>query len=129
MLNILFTQEDHAAPSSGILHLQGSATLEFCTDLRMALLDALEKAENLMVDVSQVTELDVAVLQLFCAARRSAIRRQRNMVLADNCSAVFFSAVQDAGFNRTHTANCWLEAGQACLWGNCGEPTGREVAS
>jgi anti-anti-sigma regulatory factor len=129
MFTTTFTAEDHSAPSSGVLQLQGSANLEFCAVLRIALLDALDKAENLVVDVSQITELDVAALQLFCAARRSAIKRHKNMVLAGNCSAAFFTAVLDAGFNRTHTASCWLEADQACLWGNCGEPTGRKVAS
>jgi len=128
MLSTQFSAEDPAAPSSGILLLKGSATLESCGDLRTALLDALDQAETLVVDVSQVTELDVAALQLFCAARRSAIKREKNMVLADNCSAAFFTTVLDAGFNRTHTASCWLEAGQACLWGNCGLPTGRKVA-
>lgn len=128
MLTTIFTAEDPASPSSGVLQLQGSATLEFCADLRVALLDALEKSENLAIDVSRITELDVAALQLFCAARRSAIKREKNMVLTDNCSAAFFTAALDAGFNRTHTASCWLEAGQACLWGNCGQPTGREVA-
>jgi hypothetical protein len=33
--------------------------------------------------VSRITELDVAALQLFCAARRSTIHRHKNMVLAD----------------------------------------------
>ena len=129
MLTTLYTTEDPSATTSGILHLQGSATLEYCTDLRTALLDALDKAESLVVDVSRITELDVAALQLFCAARRSAIKRQKYMVLAAKMSDAFSTAVLDAGFNRTHTANCWLEAAQACLWGNCDQPTERKVES
>lgn len=129
MLSTIFTSNDPAAPKSGLLVLQGSATIEFCAELRMALLEALDKTEDLTVDVNGVTELDVAALQLFCAARRSAIKRRKNIVLAAGLSDAFAEAVLDSGFNRTHTASCWLSAGQACLWGNCGQPTGRGARS
>ena len=127
MLKAIFTKTDPTAPASALLQLQGSATIEFCTELQASLLDALDRAEQLAVEVSGITELDVAALQLFCAARRSAIRRGKNMVLAEGLSEAFVEAVLLAGFNRTHTASCWLAAGQACLWGNCGQPAARRV--
>ena len=125
MLNTILTVEDPAAPASAVLHLHGKATIEYCSQLRTALLDALDKADNLGVEVSGVEALDVPALQLFCAARRSAIKRGKNMVLSGGLSEAFAEGVLDAGFNRTHTASCWLTAGQECLWGNCGRPTGR----
>ena len=128
MLNTIFTTEDHEGPSSGYLQLQGSATLEFSTELCAALLDSLDKTENLVVDVSRITDLDVSALQLFCAARRSAIKRRKNMVLGKNPSETFYTTVLDAGFNRPHTANCWLTAGTQCLWGAC-KPAAGEVKS
>lgn len=126
MLNTQFTMEEPAASSAGILQLTGSATMEFCTELRMALLDALNKVESLVVDVSRTSELDVPALQLFCAARRSAIKRQKNMVLAGKLSDAFSTAVLEAGFTRTHTSSCWLTAGQTCLW-DCCKPAVMEV--
>ena len=127
MLKAIYSQTDPATPGSAVLLLQGSATIESGSLLREALLDALDKTEQLAVDVSGITELDVAALQLFCAARRSAIKKGKNLVLADTLSDRFAEGVLAAGFNRAHTASCWLTAGQACLWGDCGQPTGRRV--
>ena len=129
MLDTKFSQDDPDNPSAGVLELTGTATIEHGAQLREALLDALERANSLVVDVGGITEVDVAALQLFCAARRSAIGRQKEMVLADGVPDAFTAAVLATGFNRTHTASCWLTAGQACLWGNCGQPGGREVRS
>lgn len=127
MFNILFIPDDPPTSSSATLRLQGTATLEFCDDLRTALLDAFDRVQSLAIDVSEITEMHVAALQLFCAARRSAIKRKKIMVLADNCSEAFCTAVLAAGFFRTHTAICQLEAGQACLWDAC-KPAATEVA-
>jgi anti-anti-sigma regulatory factor len=127
MFSTTFTMTDSTSPVSGHLRLLGRATLESCLELKTALLDALDKTEILVVDVSQVTELDVAALQIFCAARKSTIKREKEMVLADKMSEDFARGVLDAGYNRTHSTCCWLTEGKACLWGNCDRPTGRKV--
>ncbi len=127
MFKAIFTREEAAGEPSALLRLQGSATIQFCVDLRAAFLDALGKTESLSVDVSGITEIDVSALQLFCAARRSAIGSGKQMVLSKKIADVFRSAVVEAGFYRTHTASCWLAAGQSCLWHEC-QPAGRRVA-
>lgn len=127
MLDIIFTTEDATTPSSGILQLQGSATVPFCTELRTALLDALNQTESLTVDVSGITEVDVSALQLLCAARRSAIQKQQQMVLADKLSDAFSTAVLETGFKRSYSASCMNTAGQPCLWENC-KPAKGELA-
>jgi len=64
-----FSMEDAA---DGTLHLTGELTIYTAADFKTALLNRLGQAQHLTVDLSGVSELDCAGLQVMLLARREA---------------------------------------------------------
>ncbi len=70
------------------LTLQGDLTIHHAAHLKSTLLEALSSAALIEVDVSQVTEIDTAGLQLLLAAKRHASRQARRLKLIEPSPAV-----------------------------------------
>jgi hypothetical protein len=78
---------------------------------RAALLDALGEREPIELDASAVTAVDLAGLQLLCAAHRSAAAAEKPLDFApDGRSAELDRAAASLGFH--HHAGCL----PGCLW-------------
>lgn len=95
-----------------ILHLSGELVVDQAVHLESALLDILADSEHIGVDLSSVTNVDVACLQLFCAAHKSSVRGNKTLKLHGVCPDAVTRIAKDAGFGRV----CGLEAGDTCLW-------------
>lgn len=96
------------------LRLEGDLTVETTAELKGVLLDALEHSGDLLVDARGAQKVDIASLQLLCAAHRTAISLGKKMVLAHH-DEVLAAAVQEAGYLRQRA--CLLSSGErVCLW-------------
>ncbi len=84
-------------------------------EFRQELQQALARAEEVTVDLSGVSAVDVTFFQLACAAHRSAVSQKKKLVFAN---AGIPEAVQrlsaEAGFARH--IGCALGEGRGCLW-------------
>lgn len=58
---------------NGALTLAGTLDIYSANELRAKLIQVLDSAEALSIDLSGVEGCDVTAVQLFCAARKSAI--------------------------------------------------------
>jgi len=96
-----------------ILTLNGDLTITRVGELKALLVEALEQAETVTVDISAIEDVDVAGLQLLCAANRFAAGRGRSITLV-GCGAGVQTLVHTAGL--VHGAHCGAGSHPACLW-------------
>ncbi|MYM36939.1 STAS domain-containing protein [Duganella sp. FT50W] len=70
------------------LSLDGEMTIYRAADLKVTVLEALRKTRALEIDLSAVTELDTAGLQLLMLAKQTAAAEQRELRLVRHSPAV-----------------------------------------
>ncbi|MBV7539109.1 STAS domain-containing protein [Duganella sp. sic0402] len=68
--------------------LDGELTIYRAADLKVSVLEALRKARLLEIDLSGVTELDTAGLQVLMLAKQVAAAEQRTLRLVQHSPAV-----------------------------------------
>jgi anti-anti-sigma factor len=68
--------------------LDGELTIYRAADLKVSVLEALRKAQLLEIDLSGVTELDTAGLQVLMLAKQVAAAEQRTLRLVQHSPAV-----------------------------------------
>lgn len=71
-----------------VLRIQGELTIYRAEELKQTLLAALVGASTLEVDLSGVTEIDTAGVQLLMLAKKAAQARQRELRLVAHSPAV-----------------------------------------
>jgi ABC-type transporter Mla MlaB component len=64
--------------NSGVLKISGDAAINAVEELRRALCELVRTAPTPVVDVSEVSRCDTAVLQLFCSARKTAEHQRKS---------------------------------------------------
>lgn len=97
-----------------IVKLTGEVTIAQAAPLRDALLGALAEADDLQLDLSELSAVDLSGLQLLCAAHRSARTRGKNLQVIDGGNGIFREAARAAGF-AVHLG-CAQESWGCCLW-------------
>ena len=70
------------------ISLEGELTIYHAADLKVSVLDALGKTRVLEIDLSGVTELDTAGLQVLMLAKQTAAADQRELRLVQHSPAV-----------------------------------------
>lgn len=97
-----------------VLDVKGELTICFVGEFREALLDGLEKATGIMVNVEQVSSVDLTGLQLLCSAHRTASARNKSFTIAGRQNRVFAEAERLAGFARH--VGCVKDVAKTCIW-------------
>jgi len=103
----------HVERQAGQLQVEGAVTVAEVAQLKELLVRMVVEAETLQVDLSRVDQVDIAGLQLFCAAHRFACTRGRGIKLSGGGER-FLALVRAAGF--THGAWCSAREQIPCLW-------------
>ncbi len=96
------------------LTLSGDLTIEHAEDLKSLLLKALSGADQVVMDVRDVSKCDLSALQVLCAAHRSAVQQQKQIALAQSNAKVFRRTVAEAGYWRH--VGCPIDPDQNCFW-------------
>ena len=71
------------------LEIKGELSIFTAADICRQLLGALESAQEVEVDLSEVTEMDSAGMQLMVAAKREAAQRESQLRFTGHSPAVF----------------------------------------
>ncbi|MBR0830216.1 STAS domain-containing protein [Bradyrhizobium manausense] len=87
-----------AGGSEGRVRLQGSLTLRDAKQVQGLLLDAISASREVEIDVSDVSSIDVSIIQLIVSARKSAEQRGRKLALATESNGAFRATLAKAGF-------------------------------
>lgn len=99
---------------TGELVVTGAVTVAQVGELKELLLAAIEQAPLVQVDLGQVEQIDIAGVQLFCAAHRLAGNRGGALVIKTFGVRVR-ELIVNSGF--AHTLRCDHACSSACLWG------------
>lgn len=101
---------------SGIVTLQwsGDLTIRRITELKGELHEALQGATSVSIEIAPDAECDTTLLQLLCAAHRTASRQEKTLRLCGEFSEQFKMVMNLAGFARH--VGCALDVCGDCLW-------------
>ena len=104
---------DGAKGKEAALELSGELTVREARRLQALLGQGLGRRDRIEVDLSGATEVDIAGLQLMCAAHKSAAERGKQIVLRGVPECIGLTA-KAAGFRRLDACVACPE--EACLW-------------
>lgn len=103
-----------AVPAADPLTTEFRWTIENVVQIREALLAALGRSDCLDLDFRLMTEIDLAGLQLLCAAHQSVVASGKRLVLRGRDTERFHNIIRNAGFLRT--VGCSRDTQGTCLW-------------
>ena len=92
--------------------VEGLTVAQVCR-LQAALLHGLDEADQVALDLGAVSEVDIAGLQLLCAAHRLAVARGKELLLFGVGDRVL-ELVHTAGFVRG--SQCGIGRDVPCFW-------------
>ncbi len=101
-----------------VVWIEGKATIHGAAELKAALVEAFDGARKVVLDVSGVTEIDAAFLQLFCAAGKSAAAANKVFQLGGCCPDALAKGFVDAGFTLPSIVTGEYAATQSGLGGD-----------
>ena len=99
---------------TGLLRLEGALTIGEVSKVKQQLVTAIEQNNNLAVDVTQLSAVDVAGVQLLCAGHRFAARHACRLFLQVGDNQLFRETVRSLGLERSLACDAAHQDG--CLW-------------
>ncbi|PLX92685.1 MAG: hypothetical protein C0621_08925 [Desulfuromonas sp.] len=99
--------------SSTVLTWDKPLTIEIVRELADEVLGALRQTEELVVDLQGCPEIDLACMQLLCAAERSASREGKRFVLRLSEDSPVVAVAEAGGFIRHSPC---LHDCKDCVW-------------
>ena len=102
------------APGTKIVVVSGEMTIQNAGDLRNALMEAFSEGDGVCLEMGKVTEVDLAGLQLLCAAHRTSITNKKHFSISGIDTEAIKCVIRDAGFPR-HTG-CAEDVNKTCIW-------------
>lgn len=98
----------------GILTIAGAVTVQRMEELKALLVDAMARADRVVIDLSQVTEVDLCGLQLLCSARRTAVQFHKSLAFAGPKPDALLRAAEEAGV--CVRSGCGMDERGRCTW-------------
>ena len=83
-----------------ILFINGELTIQNASELKRILIESIDNSEHVVLNLDNVTEVDLSCLQLLYSAHKTAAKSNRRFTLNNNCPEVFKKAVKDTGYLR-----------------------------
>jgi len=88
-----------------VLTWEGHISIERTSELKIELMDAIEKAAQIVVSLSLVESLDISAIQLLLAAQAEASHKNKSFHLTGSLKAGAVRALLLAGFIHTSRDN------------------------
>jgi anti-anti-sigma factor len=102
------------APGTKIVAVSGEMTIQNAGEIRNLLLEAFSGGEGVCLEMDKVTGIDLAGLQLLCAAHRTSMTEKKHFRVSGTDSEAVKSVVRDAGFPRH--IGCVQDICKTCIW-------------
>jgi ABC-type transporter Mla MlaB component len=99
--------------SEAKINVVGSVVLPFIGKLQQELLAAFAQTENINMDLSGVTELDLAGMQLLCSAHRSSIVQGKQFRVSGYNPLLWEMA---AASGHLRNKGCEPDINNTCVW-------------
>jgi ABC-type transporter Mla MlaB component len=101
-------------PGSVELKITGPMNVANVGEVLMQLLAAYDRSESVTIDLSGVTEIDAAGLQLLCSSHRSSIFSNKGFRITGQEQPEILKAAESMGGVRK--SGCTLDTKHICLW-------------
>ncbi|MFA5073267.1 MAG: STAS domain-containing protein [Nitrospirota bacterium] len=98
----------------GILTLSGTMTVCDAENLKATLLKALKTADQIVLDCNKLEEVDLACIQVFCSAHRTALMQEKHLGFQNELPNAFGKSAEEVGFIRS--IGCSFDREHTCLW-------------
>ncbi len=99
---------------SGIVRLEGELNIQDAVRLKETLAEAFAHAKTLSLDLSGMTGIDVACMQVLCSAHKTFMRSNKSFAVQGRGTTSFERSVKDGGYTRT--SGCHEDKKCTCLW-------------
>lgn len=96
------------------LTLSGELTVQQAATIKEKLETLLNKTDHLVLEFSNVTRVDLAILQLLCSAHRMSVKLDKRFSFGAVLPAVIRDAILQNGFQRNE--GCCLDTQHSCIW-------------
>lgn len=96
------------------LQWSGDLTVRRIAELKEEVQQALARATQVTIAIAADAECDMTLMQLLCAAHRTASREGKTLQLGDDLSPQFNKIMTLAGFSRH--IGCARDESGCCLW-------------
>ncbi len=96
------------------IRVAGPVTIHNVGGLLVQLVDVFHQAADVTIDLSGITALDAAGLQLFCSSHRSSIVANRIFRIIGQDQPAIREAAASAGHLRT--SGCAIDTHHTCIW-------------
>lgn len=106
-------------PGTRVVAIAGSMTIQHGAEIKAALLEAMGAAETLLLDLAEVTEIDLIGLQFICSTHRSALAGKKYFSVMKSGNEVVAAAAHGAGFDRH--IGCNQDTAHTCIWAEGGK--------
>ena len=93
------------------IEFAGSCKVDRAAELKQQLSAALETSAEVNVDLSRVESCDLTLVQLLCAAQKTATQSGKIVKVLGNTSGAFRNMVQESGLVHV----CTLCSAEMCL--------------
>ena len=65
--------------NAGVLKLDGELSIEQAAELKTALINSIENSDNVIIDIEDITEIDLSCMQLLCSAHQTLINLNKHL--------------------------------------------------
>lgn len=106
---IIATEE---AGRAGELVLKGALVVQRVAEVKEELKNALEEVDTLMVNLAEISELDLSCLQLLCSAHRAAVAMNKTLIRVGKpeVKGIF------KGIDMVNSRECPFACNEGCVW-------------
>jgi anti-anti-sigma factor len=109
-----FAANNSGDPDNLVVHLSGSMTIHYAVEIKDALLAALNNSSKLTCNLAQVSDIDLAALQLICATHKSSCASGKKFEVVGIEREDFHNVLECAGFSRH--VGCMKDETNRCIW-------------
>ena len=106
--------EKNPEEGSVVAKVIGPMNIANVTELLNGLMSAFEQGKIVTVDLSNVTEIDTAGLQLLCSAHRSSFAVNRDLRIVARNQPIVLEAAKASG--QLRASGCAIDTNHSCIW-------------
>ena len=107
--------KESTGSDSIVLLIKGELTIAAVTELREAILQGFDEAQQLEIDCEEVSEIDFFALQMICSAHRTSMLRQKLFTWSGKKPENVAEVGKKAGFSR-HCGCTLCPSTIDCMW-------------
>ena len=105
-------------PGTRLVAIKGSMSIQYGPEIKAALLEAMNHADTVRLDLREVTEMDLVGLQFVCSTHRAMVVKGKQLVINKAGNLVMEEAMLSAGIS-SH-AGCIHGTENSCAWAGGG---------